>query len=441
MRRFFKDGKYLHWGITAFLVIASSILFFMLLQHWPGIRAAIAKIIGVLSPIIWGFVISYLLHPVVSAFQMRVFEPLLGKIVKKDPERIPKMARAISVALSLLLLIIAIAALLWMMLPQLYESIVTLLDNFPGYARTVITWSENLLKDKPELEQIVGTYLGSISEALTTWVRDGILPRINGIVTSVTNGVYQVVRGVLNVLIGFIFSIYLMFSREKFRAGLKKLIYGVFGLKTADKMMRGIRFADNAFMGFISGKLIDSLIIGIICYIGCRILSMPYALLVSVIIGVTNIIPFFGPVIGAVPSAFLILMNSPLKCLIFVIFVIVLQQFDGNILGPKILGNRTGLNGFWVMFAIIVGGGLFGFGGMLLGVPIFTVILEAVRSLVNFALTKRGLSTEGALYVDLDHIDTQTGEYVQHHSADVIRQNNSVPGEDSGDAGTEDGSE
>jgi predicted PurR-regulated permease PerM len=412
LKRIFDDKKYFFWGLTAFLVIIASILFFMLLQHWQGVKAELAAFFAILSPIIWGAVIAYLLQPVQNFFEKKIFTPLLTRLCKKKPERVPSIARACACGFSVLLLIVVIVALLWLLLPQVYTSIEALVVNIPNYAQTVGNWIESAFDGTPELEGIAVSMLDNLSSSVTNWAKESILPQIEGLLTNITTGIYRVVRGTLNVLIGIVISLYLMHNREKFISGAKKIIYSIFSPARAKNILRGVRYTDDVFMSFISGKLIDSLIIGVLCYIGCAIMKMPYALLVSVIVGVTNIIPFFGPFIGAVPSAFIILMVSPIKSLVFIIFIIVLQQFDGNILGPKILGSRVGLNGFWIMVAIIVGGGLFGFAGMLLGVPVLTVILAGLRHLVNNSLRKRGFSTDNREYENLNYIDPNTGEMI-----------------------------
>lgn len=411
MKHLFDDKKYLCWGLTAFLVIIGSILFYMILQYLPGIVDWIGTVLSVLSPIIWGLVIAYLLHPVSNLLESKVFFPLFSRICKDKPARTQKLSRAFSVLFSVLLLFLVVVALFWMLLPQLYDSIATLVVNIPSYARIAVNWIQVMLQDSPELEDAAVSLFGDFSKTLTDWANNSILPKIEGVLTNITAGIYMVVRGVLNVLIGLIVSIYLLYNPEKFRAGGKKTVYSIFSPSTSAKILHAVRFTDRAFTSFISGKIIDSLIIGVICYIFCSIVGMPYTVLVSVIIGVTNIIPFFGPFIGAIPSAFIILMASPIKCLIFVIFVIVLQQFDGNILGPKILGSAVGLNGFWIMFSILVGGGLFGFAGMLLGVPVFTVILAGVNGLIDSSLSRRGYSVDSAEYEQLEYIDPETGEF------------------------------
>jgi predicted PurR-regulated permease PerM len=239
---------------------------------------------------------------------------------------------------------------------------------------------------------------------------------VGSVVTSVTSGVYGVAKSIYNLIIGIIVSIYLLSDKEGFVAAVKRMMYSIFSVETADRLRSGLNFVDRTFMSFLNGKLLDSLIIGIICYIVCSILQMPYTLLVSVIVGVTNIIPFFGPLIGAVPSALIILMVDPTKCLIFVIFVIILQQIDGNIIGPRILGNSTGITGFWVMFSIILGGGLFGFWGLLLGVPVFVVIYSLVTNLVVKKLKRNDLPWELEDYKELEYIDPATLQVVKKAS-------------------------
>ena len=205
-----------------------------------------------------------------------------------------------------------------------------------------------------------------------------------------------------NLIIGIIISVYLLAMKEQSLARCCKLLYGVLSERAANLVMRGTRRTDEIFSGFVRGKLLDSLIIGILCFIGGSILNLPYTPLVSVVVGVTNIIPFFGPFLGAIPSAFLILLVSPKQCLIFIIFVIVLQQFDGNILGPKILGSATGISSFWVVVTILLGGGFFGVLGMFLGVPVFACLQELVKHLIDRRLTQRNMPTEAYAYVGRD---------------------------------------
>ena len=414
MRRIFNwDKKYLYWGVTAFCVIACSILFYMALAYLPVIGTALKSLARILSPFIWGLIITYLLAPLYKGLYQGFFLPLTEKLSGKKKKTSPKLAKALSVLLSIIVFLAMITALVYLIIPQLYSSVETIVNNSPGYIDKLSEWSKNTLANYPELRDFVIEKFEEINTNLFTWVRDTILPGLGSFVSNITAGVYYFLRAVYNIVIGIIVSAYLLSNMESASARAKRLCYCVFGVEWAEKIRRAIRFTDRTFMGFINGKLLDSAIIGLICYIVCAILKMPYALLVSVIIGVTNIIPFFGPLIGAIPSAFIILLVDPLKSLIFVIFIIILQQIDGNIIGPKILGSSIGINGFWVMFSIILGAGLFSFWGMLLGVPVFVVIYTGITILVERKLKKRSLPVDPDDYADLDHIDPVTREPVK----------------------------
>ena len=414
MRRIFNwDKKYLYWGMTAFCVIACSILFYMALAYLPVIGTALKSLARILSPFIWGLIITYLLAPLYKGLYQGFFLPLTEKLSGKKKKGSPKLAKALSVLLSIIVFLAMITALVYLIIPQLYSSVETIVNNSPGYIDKLSEWSKNTLANYPELRDFVIEKFEEINTNLFTWVRDTILPGLGSFVSNITAGVYYFLRAVYNIVIGIIVSAYLLSNMESASARAKRLCYCVFGVEWAEKIRRAIRFTDRTFMGFINGKLLDSAIIGLICYVVCAILKMPYALLVSVIIGVTNIIPFFGPLIGAIPSAFIILLVDPLKALIFVIFIIILQQVDGNIIGPKILGSSIGINGFWVMFSIILGAGLFSFWGMLLGVPVFVVIYTGITILVERKLKKRSLPVDPDDYADLDHIDPVTREPVK----------------------------
>ena len=280
----------------------------------------------------------------------------------------------------------------------------------PEYYETVSNWIMNFLKDYPQTEQILLEVTGNASQSLSDFARDAVLPYLSKIITNLSTGLYSVLRTVLNILIGFVVACYVLGNVESFSAKCKKVLYSMFSIQNADNLLSAFRFTDRAFNGFIIGKIIDSAIIGVICYIVCSILNMPYTVLVSVVVGVTNVIPVFGPFIGGIPTALIILLVSPAKALIYIIFIIILQQIDGNILGPKILGSSIGINGFWIMFAILLGGGLFGVAGMILAVPMFAVLYSGFGLLVKKRLKDRGLMTETAAYMNIKSIDPETLE-------------------------------
>lgn len=415
MRRYFKwDKKYLHWGLTAFAVIAAAIMFYMALEKFSVLVSAVAKLFNILSPFIWGLVITYLLTPLMRRLQKNVFGPFAARLYSKNSKSDgSKLARGLSVLTAEIVFLLIIAAVIYLIVPQVYTSLETIVLSSSEYIAQLGAWIERLLQDFPEVMEYVMNVINSVGTEITEWVRTTLLPELGSIVTNVTAGVYYVLMGIYNLLIGIIASVYILANVDSLSAHSKKLLYCLFSVDTAEKIREATRFVDKTFNGFIIGKILDSAIIGLICYVVCALLKMPYALLVSVIVGITNIIPFFGPFIGAVPSALIILMVDPIKCLIFILFIILLQQLDGNYIGPKILGNTVGINGFWVMFSIIFGAGLFGFWGMLLGVPVFVVIYTAITNAVNKKLRKSGLPTETAQYADISHIDPVTLKAVQ----------------------------
>ena len=411
-KKFRWDRKYLYWGFTAFCVIAASILFYMLITRFPDISGALSKLGKILSPFIWGLIIAYLLAPLMLGMEKHIFLPLCRKFFRKSKNGGARLARGLSVFFSLVVFLLVLTSLVYMILPQLYESIKTIVENSPDYIASLTEWAEMRLKDFPEVEAYVMQALGNFNQELVNWLQSTVLPKLGGFLTSITSGVYYVLMGVYNLLVGIVASLYVLGNLERFKAGSKRVLYSVFSLQAAEKIRGAVDVTHKTFMGFISGKLLDSLIVGFICYIFCAAVSMPYALLVSILVGVTNIIPFFGPFIGAVPSALIILLVSPVKCLVFVIFVVVLQQVDGNFIGPKIIGGSTGINGFWIMFAIIVGYGLFGFWGMLLGVPLFIVIYNFFDKRIKGRLERSELPSVADEYRRIDHIDPLTREIV-----------------------------
>jgi len=416
MRRFRWDKKYLYWGVTAFLVIVAAIVFFMIVNHLSWLGKTLHDFGKIVSPFIWGLVIAYLLYPLMRIYQRGLFQPLWKLLLKKKSNAdalISKLSRGFSVFLAMISLLVILTGLVWLVAPQMYTSIETIIVNSGDYIEQADAWISRFFMNYPEMEATLSGTFGDVSKGLVNWATNNLLPEFKSLLTNVTSGVFSFAKGLYNIIVGMIVSLYVLYSRETFSAHCKKILYAVFSLEAAKKILNALHFTNEVFQGYISGKILDSVIIGILCYIGCVILRIDYAVLVSFIVGITNIIPFFGPFIGAIPSALIILTASPMHALVFVIFIIILQQFDGNVLGPKILGNRVGINGFWVLFSILVGAGFFGFGGMLLGVPVFVVIYTFFKNLTNRKLARSGLPVETEKYVPLDHIDPETGEAVE----------------------------
>ncbi len=408
-RRFKWDTKYLYWGITAFAVIACSILFFYLISRWRALFEALSLLLQILTPFLIGFLITYILYKPMGFFERSMFYPLCRKLSKKDSPGTAKAARAISVAFIEILMLALLAGVIALVLPQIISSIEKLISSADSYYRYIVRWITKMLDDYPELEAFFIRMTDELNSFLKNFLETVILPRLESTITNIYGGVTGILSFIVSFAIGVIISVYVLFGHERFSAQIKKVTYGLFKPITANRICAVTRFVDKVCGGFLTGKLIDSLIIAIICYAGLLIFNVPYAALVSVIVGITNIVPFFGPFIGAVPSAFIILLESPVKCLIFIIFIIVLQQIDGNIIGPKILGDRLGMNAFWIMFAIILFGGLFGFWGMLLGVPVFAVIYEGAGMLIKKLLNKRDLPETTEAFQNIESVDPETG--------------------------------
>lgn len=401
--------KYLAWGLTAFLTGCALLIFYDVFyrDNSGTVQAIFAKLFSVLTPVLYGLGMAYLLAPIVN-FLERAILRLRDKLERKRSRaiRIHKgWLRAASIFLTWAVVLVLVYLLLSMLVPQLVDSITTLVNNLESYYTTIYDWVTGLLSDNPELTDLFNRYYNETIQWLTTKLLPGLQTAVTNFTGSLVTGVWSVVIFTKNFLIGIIVSVYLLAAKEKSAARCCKLLYGVLPEEQAKFAMRGFRRMDHIFSGFVRGKLLDSLIIGILCFIGCSILKLPYTPLVSVVVGVTNVIPFFGPFLGAIPCALLILLVSPLKCLYFVIFIFLLQQLDGNVIGPKILGDSTGISSLWVIVAILVGGGFGGVLGMFLGVPIFACLQVLVRWLLNTRLEKRHMPLQAWEYVRRDRQD------------------------------------
>lgn len=399
---------YFRMGFTVFLTVAASITFFFVLYRWEEISAMLDVIVTSAQPIIIGLVLTYLLMPVKNFVEAPVLKFLLSKNIKE--EKAKSISRMVAIFGALVFLFIVIAVLIAMMVPALVTSIVGLWDTMPGYVESFVKWIEESGIGSSDFATFVGNTLTNLTGELQNWAKTELLPLAQQYIAQITSGVFSIVKTVLNFLIGIIVVVYVMSIQETLVGQSKKLIYAVFPAKKGNIIIDTIRKSNKIFGGFIIGKIIDSAIIGVIAYIGCLLMGTPSAFLVAFIVGTTNVIPFFGPFIGAIPSILLVLIQSPIHGLYLAIFILILQQVDGNIIGPKILGEQTGLASFWVLFSILVAGGLFGFFGMLLGVPIFAVIYYISQQVIMYRMQKKNLPTDTERYVDLVYIDEETKE-------------------------------
>ncbi|MBR9946804.1 AI-2E family transporter [Clostridiaceae bacterium Marseille-Q4145] len=403
-----KWKDYYYKGLAVFLTVAMCILFFFAVFRLEELGHYVKMVVNILMPFIYGAVIAYLLTPVCKVIQTYLEDKT--QLQRRPPEKAKKLKslfKGISILLSILLFCLIIYALIAMLVPQLVNSVLLLVDAMPGYIQTASIWLEKLVEDNPVMLSYVEQYSTDIMDYVQNFAKTSLLPNINNIITGVSASLLTMIGVAKNLIIGLIVAVYFLNSRELFCCQARLMTHAIFRDREmteeekasgkeqkAEWIIRETNVLNEYLGGFVKGKLLDSLIIGLICMIFTAVVKMPYAVLVSVIIGVTNIIPFFGPFIGAIPTALLILMVSPIQCVYFVVFIIVLQQFDGNILGPKILGNTTQLSSFWVLFAILLFGGVFGIVGMIVGVPIFGFVYHLIRDWMHDRLGIRKVTKE-----------------------------------------------
>lgn len=390
------NKKYNTISVYCIITFAICLALVLLCIRSAEISGYIKQFFKVIAPVIWGIAIAYICNPV-----MKLLEKLFQKLFdRKKPH--PKLNRSLSIFITMLLLIAIIVSILALVIIQVRDSIMEIFNSIPTYIKQLEALVVKLLGDYPDVVREIEAQLETTIQPKLMETANNIIPKLGEVSIKVKDGAIGFIVSMKDFIIGFIVAIYLLFSKETFAAQARKIVYAIFPKNICKGILRTCAKANQTLSGFLSGKLLDSLIIGIICFACMRIMNWEFVALISIIIGVTNIIPFFGPFFGAVPSALLLLMTNPKHVIPFVIFIIILQQFDGNILGPKILGDSTGLSPFWVMFAIFVGGGLFGFIGMLLGVPVFAVIYALASEFFAYLLKKKRLSHSTADYKILD---------------------------------------
>lgn len=404
VRERFRNG-YVKLGITIFVAGAALIVLYNMVAHIDGVRENLSTIQTILSPFIFGLVMAYLLCPVYNATVRRTYKLTAYRWPTKKSAL--KFSRVVGTVISLIVLIGVVGGLFAMVLPETIRSIVGLVQVMPDRLTDLLNWAERTFTAEkyPEAAVAFEGLVKQFRDSFSDWAQNEFLPQLGNYMTQISQGVIITLKTMMNVLIGIIICVYFLNSKELFKAQIKKIISATMNKERSDSIFEFAYFTNKTFGGFINGKLIDSLIMGILCFITMSVLNMPYTILVSTIVGVTNFIPFFGPFIGAIPSAIIICLASPLKALYFLLMILVLQQIDGNIIGPKILGGSTGLASFWVMFAIIVGGGLFGFIGMVLGVPVFAVAYYYTRKFINKRLAKKNMPISTAEYEDFNKYD------------------------------------
>lgn len=386
-------------GRETFLIILGLIVVVFIFVRFSSIWATIRQIEKSIQGIIFGIAFAYLIDPIVENYKRGLSRAFAGK------KRAQKLTNAFAIGLGVLTGVALVALLFVLIIPGLIDSISMLLSEFSNYTETIQEWITHRFQPGSEIGDFLSSFTGALLENLQQFIAGKISEWGTELLSILSSGLVDFVKTIVNFVVGIIICVYLLRDKKKAIGQLKKAIYGILNKETADELMETCRQGHAIFSGFIHAKIIDSLIIGLINLIFCLITQMPYGLLVSAIVCITNMIPFFGPLIGAIPTSLLILLVDPVKCLIFVIFTIVLQQIDGNVIGPHLIGNNTNLNEFWVTFAIMLFGGLFGFLGMLVGVPVFGILYYVIARILNRHMTKRGMPTDSGHYQTIKQYD------------------------------------
>lgn len=396
-----RNEKYFKWGLTAFLVFVAGSLFWIVFSNLRGFYDLILDFFNIISSILYGCFFAYLMNPIAKIFNKLTVKLMSRRKFKE--KTVQRTAKTIGIVMAVLILIAALYALIAMIVPSIVSSLEELLqqERLESAYKTVSEWVGQTFGGTP-IETWFDANLDSLLEYLTNWLK-GI--DIGAFVASLTSSVYSVVMGVFNILLGIVAAIYILIYQKELCAQTKKMTVAIFRTDHANRLFEVARRTNKIFGGYVIGKLLDSLIVGIVTYFGVLIMGLPYAMLIAVMVGVTNIIPFFGPLLGMIPSALLLLMEKPIYALWFLIFILILQQIDGNILQNRILGEKLGISDLWVLVAILVFGGIFGVIGMLLGVPIFAVIYTLITDRINKRLNKKGYPTPSEVYYTLQCVE------------------------------------
>lgn len=390
--------RYLKIGITGAAILASGILCAFVLFKMPVIISVLKGITEILKPFLYGVVFAYLLAPLCNKIEEKLFQ-----IFPKAKTKARRFICFIAIVISLCVAIAVIWLIIMMIIPQVWDSVMKIIQMVPQKLIVVNNWIEHMLENQPELQAYFEEFSSQAESNIDSLLNVDTIQKVQSIINSLSVQLFGVLGVVKNIFLGLLISAYLLGSRKLFGAQAGLILHGVFSDKWAKIIEEEIRYTDKMFNGFLVGKIIDSAIIGLLCFAGTSVMGFEAPAFISVIIGITNIIPFFGPFIGAIPCGLLLLLENPMHCLYFIIFIFVLQQLDGNVIGPKILGNTTGVSSFWVLFAILLFGGMWGVVGMVIGVPLFAVIYDIIRKLVYRGLRKHKRESMIADYEEKYH--------------------------------------
>ena len=395
--------KYAGYGVTAFLVLAAAVLLVFLFVQREDFKNAFNTIRKAAAPAIYGAVFAYLMNPLMTFIETKLRHIFYKRA--KNITKINRVRRVISIVLTLLFVLLLIGFLMYMLIPEVTATVTNLITDLPEQYRNLEKWYLGLEIRNTRAGAFIDNGIVKVGEYIEDFINNRLVDTATDIMKPILSGVKNVFGVLYNVFIGLIFSIYILGYKEKLVGITKKVIFSIIKRKPSNVIMRVARQCHVKFTTSFTGKIIDSFIVGLICFLGMLIFKFPYAVLISVVVGFTNIIPFFGPIIGAAPCAFLILVISPIKCLYFIIMIIVIQQLDANVLTPKIVGDSIGLSPIWVLFACVFFGSLWGVAGMLLAVPLMACIYMIVKEIVEYRLYRKGLETETSYYETLEYED------------------------------------
>jgi len=393
--KFERNPKYTTIAIYALIVLIIAMLCYHALQSIGILFDYAHRLVGFVLPAVYGVVFAFLLNPLLRTIENRLLPRVFGKAKPK-----PSAKRGIAILITYLIALVALVAFFRLVLPQLIEGLVSLFGNVNYYFKYLTNLYDNIIVFMEEfLHANNSTNTTQIANELSDMIISSIRASLNALITLLEHSLSalatlaaSISNIVINLVLGVIISIYILLDREKLFAQLKKIGRAVFPNDTYNLIYDIAMDINRIFSGFVIGKVIDSLIIGILCVIGMSILQLDYAVLISVIVGVTNVIPYFGPFIGAVPGAIILFIISPMKALWFLIFILLLQQLDGNVIGPKILGETIGLSPLWIVFSIMLFSGLLGVLGMFIGVPLFAILYSLVKRFIAYLLRRKGES-------------------------------------------------
>lgn len=407
MKNKIKENKIYQVGLMIFTVFSACILLVFIIFNLDKISKLISTIIELFSPFIIGFVFAYLLNPIVKFFKEKVY----NKYINNE-----KTKNTISILTTCILFLGIIIVLFYLIIPSLLQSILSLVSNIPGYIMDIKDYLITQT-DSSEFATMINNNYSTIMENITLSLNN-LIPKLEDMITILSTGLFGVIKIAFKIIMGFVISIYYLGDKENFIAGIKKIIYSIFSVKTANHILDNARHTNSIFGNFIVGKILDGATIGLITFIFLYILGFKeYSILIGVTIGLTNMIPYFGPYIGTIPSALLILMDETIGgfkiCIIFIIFIIALQQIDSYVIEPKLCGSKTGLKSFWVLASILFFGDAFGIIGLLLGVPIFALIYGYLHNLITIKLEEKNLPSQTKDYIDLDRINSKTNKVIK----------------------------